>query len=75
MINLHQFKRYKYDLKALQDHGFSGKVTKDTKSFVQLQHGYNMLDDVHCIYLWGDPGCGKSFMIEEFFKHIDIDPK
>jgi protein AFG1 len=34
-----------------------------------------VLDDINCIYLWGDPGCGKSFMIEEFYKHLDMDPK
>ena len=34
-----------------------------------------MLDDIQSIYLWGAPGCGKSWIMEQFFEQLDIPEK
>lgn len=47
---------------------------EDSKPFQRLQHEYPHLDGIKSIYLWGDPGCGKSFIAEKFFEAIDIKP-
>ena len=54
----YQLKRYKYDYQQL------GSADTESKSFKLLQQQYKQLDDIKGIYLWGDPGCGKSFLIE-----------
>jgi predicted ATPase len=33
------------------------------------------LDDLKSVYLWGDPGCGKSFIMDLFFDTLDIKEK
>ena len=30
------------------------------------------LDKLKSIYLWGDPGCGKSFLMDLFYDTTDI---
>jgi len=32
-----------------------------------------MLDNIKSIYIHGDPGCGKSFIMEKFFEDISCD--
>lgn len=32
-----------------------------------LKAKYHSLQKIKSVYIWGDPGCGKSFMMEKFF--------
>ena len=74
LVNLHQIKRYKYDFEGVKGKGLT-TVDTEGKAFQKIQQNYKELDDIKSIYLWGDPGCGKSFMAEQFFEHLKIDPK
>lgn len=38
----------------------------------ELKSKYKELDDLKSIYLWGDPGCGKTFLMDLFYDTIDI---
>lgn len=33
------------------------------------------MDSIKSVYLWGDPGCGKSFIMDLFFDSINIEGK
>lgn len=45
------------------------------KEISKLQSQFKNLSATKSIYLWGDPGCGKSFMMEQFYKNLNIDKK
>ena len=34
---------------------------------------YEDLDDLQCVYVWGDPGSGKSFLTELLYHSMDLD--
>ena len=40
-----------------------------------LQSKYKDLSDVKCVYLWGDPGCGKTFIMDLFYESLGIKSK
>ncbi|CDW84177.1 lactation elevated protein 1 [Stylonychia lemnae] len=46
---------------------------KGGKNF--LQERYKDLDDLKSIYLWGEPGCGKTFIMDLFNDSLNIEAK
>ena len=40
-----------------------------------LQNRYKDLDELKSIYLWGEPGCGKTFIMELFYDTLNIEEK
>lgn len=45
-----------------------------SRGLAKLNYNYPMLDDNKCVYLWGDPGCGKTFVMEQFYENLDLQP-
>ena len=68
--NLHGLQRYKAEYDAIK-----GGKAMDTqaRAFQKLQYHHEDLDDIKSIYLYGDPGCGKSFIAELFFEGLKKD--
>ena len=44
----------------------------ESKSYKKINTHYTGLDNIKSIYLWGDPGCGKSFILETLFNSLDL---
>ena len=61
---------YKTEYKHLPKNGFGNE-----KLLSKLQNQFKELDTVKSLYIWGDPGCGKSFLMEQFYKHLEIQNK
>lgn len=61
-------KKYKFDYLQLPDN----EKKLGSKSQTKLNYQYQQLEDIKSLYLWGDPGCGKSFIIEELFKSLEM---
>ena len=61
-------KKYKYEYLQLPDN----EKKLGSKSQTKLNYQFQQLEDIKSLYLWGDPGCGKSFIIEELFKSLDM---
>jgi predicted ATPase len=36
---------------------------------------YTDLSDLKSVYIWGDPGCGKSFIMDLFYDSLNIKEK
>ena len=68
--NLHGFQKYKAEYDGIK--GGKGAQTS-ARAFQKLQYHFEDLDDIKSIYLWGDPGCGKSFIAELFFEGLKKD--
>lgn len=51
------------------------RKTADEKQIRKLKDQFKDLNEVKSIYLWGDPGCGKSFIMEKFYESLNIDKK
>eukprot|EP00347_Sterkiella_histriomuscorum_P005559 403356147 len=45
------------------------------KSLQILDEKYKDISDLKSVYLWGDPGCGKTFIMDLFFETLNIDAK
>ena len=61
-------RRYKYDFQQLKD----DEKNLESRGYARVNQDYKMLQDNKCVYLWGDPGCGKTFVMEQFYKHLDF---
>ena len=44
------------------------------KPFDKIQIKYQDLEKIKSVYIWGDPGCGKSFIMEQFFESLELPP-
>lgn len=40
-----------------------------------IHEKYKELDELKSIYLWGDPGCGKTFIMDHFFDNLEFNEK
>ena len=65
-----QLKRYKYELSQLSNE----EKNMNSRAWHKVNQNYKMIHDLKSIYIWGDPGCGKSFILETMFKNLKIDP-
>ena len=36
-------------------------------------HHFEDLNDLQCVYVWGDPGSGKSFLTELLYHSMDLE--
>ena len=64
---MHRLKKYKSEYNELKGQkSFDG----NSRAVLKLNREYRELDDIKSIYLWGDPGCGKSFIAELFFEDL-----
>ena len=54
-----------------------GKRDMDPQVRARLKvlENYEDLDKLPCIYLWGDPGSGKSFIAELLYRSMDLGEK
>ena len=59
-------KRFKWEYSLLSD----SEKNLESKGHAKIVQNYKTLADNKCIYLWGDPGCGKSFIAETFFDNL-----
>lgn len=57
-------KRFKHAISQLSNEDKSLK----SKAWAKVNQDFKNIHDIKSIYLWGDPGCGKSFIIETLFK-------
>ena len=64
-----QLKRYKYELSQLSNE----EKNMNSRAWHKVNQNYKMIHDLKSIYIWGDPGCGKSFILETMFKNLKID--
>ena len=64
-------KRFKHAISQLSNEDKSLK----SKAWAKANQEFKNIHDIKSIYLWGDPGCGKSFIIETLFKSFQLDPK
>ena len=55
----HELDAYKYEMSQM-----TGSQQLNPKAIDKLQQRHPELQKVRSIYLWGDPGCGKSFLME-----------
>lgn len=40
-----------------------------------MLHHYEDLNDMQCVYVWGDPGSGKSFLTELLYHSMDLEQR
>lgn len=40
-----------------------------------LANRYKDIESLKSIYLWGEPGCGKTLIMDLFFEHLGIESK
>ena len=45
------------------------------KARTKVLEMYEDLNDLQCVYVWGDPGSGKSFLTELLFHSLDLGQK
>lgn len=45
------------------------------KALAKIKTQFKEASEIKSIYLWGDPGCGKSFIAEQFYEHLGIENK
>ena len=43
-----------------------------TRARIKVLEMFEDLDKVQCVYLWGDPGSGKSFLAELLYRSMDL---
>ena len=70
---LGQYKREFAGIKHMERDYKQNETIQDTTAFKNLQQRYKPLQDIKCVYLWGDPGSGKSFMMELFYEALGLD--
>ena len=44
----------------------------DAKARLKLRQDNKELFDMKCVYLWGDPGSGKSFLADLLYASMDL---
>ena len=71
---MEDLENYKEDL-ALMKAGQFKQDFEDSENYKKLRKMYSHLDEIKSIYIWGDPGCGKSFIAEQFFESLPIENK
>ena len=47
----------------------------DAKGRLKLREQYSDLFDMKCLYLWGEPGSGKSFLADLLYASMDLGEK
>jgi predicted ATPase len=47
-------------------------VDPNQRAKAQIKQHYSMLDDVKCLYIWGHPGSGKSFISDLLYDTLDV---
>ena len=49
------------------------ELDPNTKARNKTIEMYEDLQDIKCVYVWGDPGSGKSFITELLYESMDLD--
>ena len=44
----------------------------DAKGRIKLRSDYEDLFGLKCVYLWGEPGSGKSFLADLLYASLDL---
>lgn len=65
--NMKSIKAYKKEYLKLPDQKWGNEDV--------LMEKYPKLDKMKSVYIWGDPGCGKSFLMEQFYEHLNVKKK
>jgi len=66
----HELNTYKYEMNQM-----TGSQQLNPKAIDKLKEKHQELQKVRSIYLWGDPGCGKSFLMEQFYEALELKSK
>ena len=66
----HELNSYRYEMSQMP-----GSQQLNPKATEKLQDKHPDLQKVRSIYLWGDPGCGKSFLMEQFYEALELKSK
>ena len=55
------------------DSSYGKKVVDPFKQQkARIQDSFKDLNSLRHVYLWGDPGCGKQFLVDLFYETLDV---
>ena len=66
--NQNQLEKFKTEMAHMSNED----KNSSSKAWQKVNQNYTGLNGIKSIYLWGDPGCGKSFILETLFKSLGL---
>ena len=54
---------------------FKSNSELSSKQIDGLKASYSEATSIPCVYLWGAPGSGKSFIAEQFYQRLPLEQK